>query len=271
MLFQIPDRTITTLYANFTFSGSGSWGVATWALITGRCDSTCSNCSFSDDPTACIGCNSFFIMGSDSKCSQCYTGFQLVSNNGIDTCLKCQIEFQNCNPGQTLCFYPNLQDQLNSTDCLFLATSGTSSFIKNIQAPTRLTVFNSQAVFSQWPASLQPTNAISTRSSAQPNLATQSPASSSTCNSTSSSPSPSTSSSSTSPQKSPKTFSLSYSITSSFRLHMSTLKEFQTFAVMLRSCKHLSHTLLLSSTTIPRTPMSIWPLPPMLRTGEFVT
>lgn len=91
VLFQIPDRSITTVYANFSFSGSGSWGVATWALITGHCDSTCSNCSFSDDPTGCIGCNSFFIQGSDSRCSQCYTGFQLVSNNGIDSCLKCQI------------------------------------------------------------------------------------------------------------------------------------------------------------------------------------
>lgn len=124
VIFRIQDRTITTLTVNFAFSGQGQWAIATWALISGVCDSSCSNCSFSNDPTMCIGCNSFFIMGSDSKCSQCYTGFELVTTNSVETCLKCPIEYQNCNPGQTLCFYNNLEGQLNGSDCRFANNSG---------------------------------------------------------------------------------------------------------------------------------------------------
>lgn len=68
--------------------------------MTGFCDSACTNCSFSRDPTQCIGCNQFFIKGSDQKCSQCFTGFKLMTVNGLSICQKCPIEFQVCTPGQ---------------------------------------------------------------------------------------------------------------------------------------------------------------------------
>jgi hypothetical protein len=103
-------------------------------LITGACDSSCSNCSFSNDPTKCIGCNSFFIRGSDLKCSQCFTGFALATVNGVSTCQKCSIEYQNCNPGQSLCFYNALQSQINASDCTFASGGGTIFVIKIISA-----------------------------------------------------------------------------------------------------------------------------------------
>jgi hypothetical protein len=149
VVFRVEDRSITTLTVNFSFSGQGKWAIATWALISGTCDSSCSKCAFSNDPTKCIGCNSFFIMGSDSKCSQCYTGFELVTTNSVQSCRKCAIEYQNCNPGQTLCFYNNLPNQLNSTDCTFAKDSGTPSPMQITIVPTTSTACSFQGVCSQ--------------------------------------------------------------------------------------------------------------------------
>lgn len=133
--FTVADRSVTTLSVRFDFAGKGAWGMATWALISGTCDSSCSNCSYSSDPTQCIGCNAFFITGSDNKCSQCYPGFALSLLSSVQVCLKCPIEFQNCNPGQQVCYYSSLAGQLNSTDCTFTDTSGTCLSTQTTPAP----------------------------------------------------------------------------------------------------------------------------------------
>jgi hypothetical protein len=128
--FQIEDRKATefNMQLKLTGAGKGSWSVATWLVLTGFCDSACLNCSFSRDPVQCIGCNEFFIKGSDQKCSQCYTGFKLAAVGGVRYCQKCPIEFQTCTPGQELCFYSGLADQLNS-ECKFTSDSDYASLL----------------------------------------------------------------------------------------------------------------------------------------------
>lgn len=48
VLFQIGDRKATTLKISINFKGKGSWGISTWLLLTGLCNPSCSNCSFSN-------------------------------------------------------------------------------------------------------------------------------------------------------------------------------------------------------------------------------
>lgn len=48
ILFQIGDRKATTITIRINFKGNGKWGIATWLLLTGLCNPSCSNCSFSN-------------------------------------------------------------------------------------------------------------------------------------------------------------------------------------------------------------------------------
>ena len=65
---------------------NGQISVVTWAIITGQCHASCSSCSYSSQPTACLGCNYFLKQISDGSCSQCPPGFKLVTSNSLTYC-----------------------------------------------------------------------------------------------------------------------------------------------------------------------------------------
>ena len=143
--FRIADTRMTALGVNFTFAAgaSGRWAVATWMVLTGQCDSTCSTCEFSNEPIRCIDCNSFLTKGSDSRCSQCRTGFRLQTTGGVNSCEKCPIEFDVCSPGRELCFYRDLNTTL-TTQCKFntgasnpLPTQTTTTTSTSMHSPSQ--------------------------------------------------------------------------------------------------------------------------------------
>lgn len=97
-------------------STSGTFSVATFAVISGFCDASCSSCSYTTDPTACLGCNYFLKQISDGSCSECPLGFKFTTASGYSFCQKCPIQYQSCTTAQTSCYYSDL-GTTTSNDC----------------------------------------------------------------------------------------------------------------------------------------------------------
>lgn len=115
-------------------SGQGQFSISTFALISGLCDATCSSCSYSNDPKACLGCNYFLTQISDGSCSQCPVGFRFATTTGYSYCQKCPIQYQSCTSSKTTCFYP----ELNAT------TANNCSLVYNNSFYTETYLLNDQ-------------------------------------------------------------------------------------------------------------------------------
>lgn len=59
-----------------TSGSSASWGVGTFALVTGRCNSFCETCDgFTSNINTCTSCKNFLVDTDTDKCSDCSSGF----------------------------------------------------------------------------------------------------------------------------------------------------------------------------------------------------
>jgi hypothetical protein len=112
---KVQDVNTTALSVSW-LSTSGTISIATFALISGLCHASCSSCSYSIDPTACLGCNYFLKQISDGSCSECPAGFKFTTASGYSFCQKCPIQYQSCSATQTSCYYVEL-NATTSNDC----------------------------------------------------------------------------------------------------------------------------------------------------------